>query len=169
MDKEKIDGFVPWTKFQHPDLGEVEIGGFKPYVTVNPPAARIAELGKSHAEFALYLSSLFPRIGIVKLEAVGYGGGIFRVRAELENSGFLPTALAHAVVARAVKPIFVQIQVPPDSIISGNPKSNSVQSLSGSGGRMKFEWLIKAKAGDTIELKVLSQKSGTARRAVVLK
>jgi len=169
MDKEKIDGFVPWTKYQHPDLGEVEIGGFKPYVTVNPPAAKIAELGKTHAEFALYLSSLFPRIGIAKLEAIGYGGGIFRVRAEVENSGFLPTALAHAVVARSVKPALVQLQVPPDSILSGNPKSNSIQALNGSGGRMKFEWLIKAKAGDTIELKVLSQKAGAARRSVVLK
>ena len=169
MDKEKIDGFVPWTKFQHPDLGEVEIGGFKPYVTVNPPADKIAELGRAHAEFALYLSSLFSKIGIAKLEAVGYGGGVFRIRAELENTGFLPTALAHAVVARAVKPILVQIQVQPDSIISGNPKSNSVQSLNGSGGRMKFEWLIKAKTGDTIELTVLSYKSGAARRSVVLK
>ncbi len=169
MDKEKIDGFVPWTKFQHPDLGEVEIGGFKPYVTVNPPAAKIAELGKAHAEFALYLSSLFPRIGIAKLEAIGYGGGLFRIRAEVENSGFLPTALVHAVVARSVKPTLVQLQVPPESILSGNPKSNSVQALNGSGGRMKFEWLIKAKAGDSIELKVLSQKAGTARRSVVLK
>jgi hypothetical protein len=169
MDKEKIDGFVPWTKFHHPDFGEVEIGGFKPYVTVNPPAETIVALGKSHAEFALYLASLHPRIGIAKLEAVGYGGGLFRIRAEVENSGFLPTALAHAVVARAVKPTLVQLQVAPESIISGNPKSNSVQSLTGSGGRVKFEWLIKAKAGQTIELKVLSQKAGAARRSVVLK
>jgi hypothetical protein len=169
MDKEKIDGFVAWTKYQHPDLGEVEIGGFKPYVTMNPPAAKIAELGKAHAEFAIYLSSLFPRIGIAKLEAAGYGGGFFRVRAEIENSGFLPTALAHAVVARSVKPALVQLQVPPETIISGNPKSNSIQALNGSGGRMKFEWLIKAKAGDTIELVVLSQKAGAARRSVVLK
>ena len=169
MDKEKIDGFVAWTKYQHPDLGEVEIGGFKPYVTMNPPAAKIAELGKSHAEFALYLSSLFSHLGIPKLEAVGYGGGVFRIRAEVENSGFLPTALAHAVVARSVKPALVQLQVPPESILSGNPKSNSIQSLNGSGGRMKFEWLIKAKTGDTIELTVLSYKSGAARRSVVLK
>jgi hypothetical protein len=169
MDKEKIDGFVPWTKFKHPDLGDVEIGGFKPYATVNPPPAKIIELGKTHAEFALYLSSLFPRIGIVKLEAVNHGSGVFRVRAEIENSGFLPTALAHAVVARAVKPTLVQLQVAPEAIISGNSKSSSVQALNGSGGRMKFEWLIKAKAGDTVELKVLSQKAGAARSSVVLK
>ncbi len=169
MDREKIDGFVAWTKVKHPDFGEVEVGGFKPYVTVNPPAAKIAELGKSHADFALYLTSLFPKIGIAKLEFTNHGGGLFRIKAEVENSGFWPTALGHAVSIRAVKPTLVQLQVEPETIISGNPKSNSIQSLSGSGGRMKFEWLIKAKAGDKIELKVLSQKGGTSRQSVVLK
>jgi hypothetical protein len=169
MDKEKIDGFAAWTKFKHPDLGEVEIGGFKPYSTVNPPAARIADLGKAHAEFAVYLSSLFPKIGIAKLEAVNHGGGIFRIKAEVENSGFLPTSLAHAVTARAVKPTMVQLQVPPESIISGNAKTNTFQTLAGSGGRTKFEWLIKARAGETIELKVVSQKMGAVKRSVTLK
>lgn len=169
LDKEKIDGFVAWTKFKHPDLGDVEIGGFKPYVAVNPPAAKIAELGKAHAEFAVYLSSLFPKIGIAKLEAVNHGGGIFRIKAEVENSGFLPMSLAHALTARAVKPTMVQLQVAPESIISGNPKTNSIQTLAGSGGRAKFEWLIKAKPGDKIELKVVSQKAVTDRRSVTLK
>jgi len=169
MDKEKIDGFVAWTKFKHPDLGGVEIGGFKPYATVNPPPAKIADLGKTHAEFAVYLPSLFPKIGIAKLEATNHGGGIFRIKAEVENSGFLPTSLAHAVTARAVKPTMVQIQVPPESIISGSQKTSFVQALAGSGDRAKFEWLIKAKAGDTIELKVVSQKAGSAKRSVTLK
>ena len=169
MDKEKIDGFVAWTKVKHPDFGEVEVGGFKPYAAIDPPPSKIAELGKSHAEFALYLPSLFPKVGIAKLEATAYGGGIFRIKAEVENSGFLPTALGQAVTARAVKATMVQLQVAPESIISGNAKTNSVQTLAGSGDRVKFEWLIKAKAGDSIELKVVSQKAGADKRAVVLK
>jgi hypothetical protein len=169
MDKEKIDGFVAWTKVKHPDLGEVEVGGFKPYAAINPPAARIAELGKPQAEFALYLTSIFPKVGIAKFEAVNQGGGLFRVKAEVENSGFLPTALGQAVTARAVKATKVQLQVAPESIISGSSKTNSVQSLAGSGDRVKFDWLIRAKAGDTIELLVVSQKAGSDKRSVVLK
>jgi len=169
LDKEKLDGFAAWTKVKHPDFGEVEVGGFKPYLVTNPPAAKIAELGKSHAEFALYLSSLFPKIAIAKLEATNHGGGLFRIKAEVENTGFLPTSLAHAVTARAVKPTMVQLQVAPESIISGNQKTNFIQTLAGSGGRTKFEWLIKAKSGDHVELKVVSQKGGTDKQSVVLK
>jgi hypothetical protein len=169
MDREKIDGFVAWTAVKHPDLGEVEVGGFKPYAAVNPPAAKIAELGKSHTEFALYLTSLFPKMAVAKLEAVAQGGGLYRVKAEVENVGFWPTAMTHAVVARAVRPTMVQLQVAPESILSGNQKSNFVQSLTGSGGRQKFDWLIKGKAGDKLTLKVVSQKAGAAEAAVTLK
>jgi len=169
MDKEKVDGFAAWTKVKHAEFGEVEVGGFKPYVFVNPPAAKIAEMGKSHAEFALYLPTLFPAVKIAVLEAVGQGGGLYRVKAEVENAGFLPTALSQAVSARSVKPTMVQLQTAPESIISGNQKTSFIQGLSGSGGRMKFDWLIKAKSGDSLELKVVSQKGGSDKRAVVLK
>ena len=80
MDNEKIDGFVAWTKVKHPDFGEVEVGGFKPYALVNPPAAKIAELGKAHAEFALYLPTLFPKVKIAKLEATTTAAASFGSR-----------------------------------------------------------------------------------------
>jgi len=169
MDKEKIDGFAAWAKVKHPEFGEVEVGGFKPYVFVNPPAAKIAEMGKAHAEFALYLPTIFPVVKIATLDAVPKGGGLYRVTAEVENAGFLPTALTHAVTARAVKPTMVQLQVAPESIVSGSQKTSFIQALIGSGGRMKFDWLIKAKAGSSLELKVVSQKAGADKRAVVLK
>jgi len=169
MDREKIDGFVAWKQVRHPDLGDVEIGGFKLNAAVNPPASKIAEMGRAHTEFALYLTSLFPRVAVAKLEAVPQGGGLYRVKAEVENAGFWPTAMAHAVVARAVRPTMAQLQVPPESILSGNQKTSFIQSLAGSGDRHKLDWLIKAKPGETLTLKVVSQKAGADAKSVVLK
>ncbi len=147
MDAEKIDGFVKWTAFKHPTLGDVEIGGFKPYVTTNPPAAKIAELGAAHTKFAVYLSSLFAKVAIAKTEVTALGAGLFRIKADIENSGYLPTALSQGVQARAVKPIMVQLGVPPESIVTGNPKTNQIPALAGSGTRQSFEWVIKGVAG----------------------
>jgi hypothetical protein len=170
MDAEKIDGFVKWAKFSHPDLGEVELGGFKPSAVTNPPAAKIAELGASHAKFVLHLASLFPKVKVTKLEAASLGGGVFRLKAEVENTGFLPTALAHAVTARAVKPTMVQLQVKAGDILSGSAKTNYVQTLAGSAnGPAKFEWIIRAKAGDAVALKAVSEKGGADTAAVTLK
>ena len=169
MDAEKVDGFVAWTAFKHPTLGDVEIGGFKPYTTVNPPAAKIADLGASHAKFALYLSSLFSRVKLAKAEATALGGGLYRVTADVENAGYLPTSLMQGVVARSVKPIMVQLGVPPDSIVTGAEKTMSIPALAGSGTRQSFEWIVKAKPGTAVTLKVVSQKSGSDTATLTLK
>jgi hypothetical protein len=169
MDAEKIDGFAPWTAFTHPTLGDVEIGGFKPYATVNPPAAKLADLGVSHAKFALYLSSLFARVKVAKAEATALGGGLYRVTADIENGGYLPTAMMQGVMARSVKPVLVQLGVPPDTIVTGAEKSVSIAALAGSGTRQSFEWIVRAKPGTAITLKVLSQKSGSDSATLTLK
>jgi hypothetical protein len=160
FDAEKIDGFVAWTPFTHPTLGAVEIGGFKLYQVMNPPEAKIAGLGAGHAKFALYLSSLFPHVRIAKTEVISHGAGIYRVKAEIENAGFLPTALAHGVASRAVRPTMVQLGVDPNDIVAGSEKTSFFQALAGSGGRQAYEWLIKGKPGSTVTLKVVAEKAG---------
>ena len=169
MDAEKIDGFVAWQPFKHPTLGDVEIGGFKPYALSNPPAARLAELGKAHVEFVTYLSSLFPKVSIAGSTATSLGGGLYRIKAEVENNGFLPTSSAQGVRSRAVKPTMVQLGVDPADIVSGAPKTNFFQTLAGSGRRETYEWIVKGKPGSTITLKAVAQKGGTATAAIALK
>jgi murein tripeptide amidase MpaA len=169
LDSEKIDGFVPWTKFKHPDLGEVEIGGFKPLAISNPPVERVAELGPAQARFALYLASLLPRVRVASTEVESHGGGVFRVKAEIENAGYLPTALAQGVTARAVKPVLVQIEVKPEDILFGKPKTNFIPALAGSGSRSKFEWVIRGKSGAIVEIRVVSEKGGSDHAAVTLR
>ncbi len=169
MDAGKIDGFVPWAKAKHPEFGEVEVGGFKPYAVTNPPAAKLPELGAAHVKFAVYLASLFPRVDVASLEAVSHGGGIFRIRAEVENAGFWPTSLAQGQTSRSVKPTLVQLGVEPGAVLSGSAKTNFLPTLAGSGGRAKYEWLIKGKTGQVVELLVRSEKGGTATARVTLK
>jgi len=117
----------------------------------------------------MYLTSLFPRVKIAKTEVINHGGGIFRIKAEVENTGFLPTALAQGVVSRAVKPTMVQLGVDPASIVAGNEKTGFFQALSGSGGaRQSYEWLIKGKPGAVVTLKVVSQKGGADQATLKL-
>jgi len=63
----------------------------------------------------------------------------------------------------------VQLGVKPETIISGNAKTNFFQALAGSGMRQKYEWLIKGKSGDKIELIVVAQKAGNDKVNITLK
>ncbi|MFC2089332.1 M14 family metallopeptidase [Bacteroidota bacterium] len=169
LDKNNIDGFIEWQAYTHPEFGEVEIGGFTPYEINNPPADKIQELAEAHGKYAVWLSGLYANVSIAKTEVINHGGGIFRIKAEVENDGFLPTALSQGVTSRAVSPTMVQLEVKPELIISGNAKTNFFQALSGSGERQKYEWLVQGKSGDQIELKVVSDKAGTDKTTITLK
>ena len=49
--------FQPWTKHMHPELGEVEIGGFNPkFYGQNPPPDMIETWARNEAMFNLYLA-----------------------------------------------------------------------------------------------------------------
>lgn len=163
------DGFIPWTPFTHPVLGEVEIGGFKPYAVTNPPAAEIDALAKSHAAFAMYLGTLFPEVAIPELSASALGGGLYRITADIENTGYLPTSTAHGVTSRSVKPVFVQLDVDADAVVSGDAKTNFIPALAGSGRRQSYTWIVRGTPGQTVALKAVAQKGGAAMRSVVLR
>lgn len=169
MDAAGIPAFVDWTPFNHPELGEVEIGGFLPYAVNNPPADWVPELGTKQGEFLVAVAGMLPRVRVADTKVTAHGGGIFTVSVEVENSGFLSTSTQHGVRARSVRPTMVQIQVPPEDILTGAAKTSFIQKLDGSGSRESFTWVIQGRAGAQVEIKVRSDKAGTDTATVTLR
>jgi hypothetical protein len=169
MEAADIDAFVEWAAYAHPDLGDIEIGGFRPYAVTNPPAEQLPELGRKHGEFVVRLATMLPRVMIADTEVTNHGGGVFTVRVEVENAGFFPTSLQHGVVSRSVQPTMVQIQVGPEALLTGDAKTSMVPKLDGSGSRHEVSWVIQAREGSSVEIRVRSQKAGTATATVTLR
>ncbi|MDZ7386762.1 MAG: M14 family metallopeptidase [candidate division KSB1 bacterium] len=169
LDKEQQGkGFVPWTSFRHPTLGEVEIGGFEPLLKVNPPAARIAEFGQKHARFAAYLAGLCPEITIAKTEVKGHGGGVFAIKVEVENKGFFPTALTQGVRCQGVRPTLIRLLLDKGELLTGS-SLHRLPSLEGSGKRQRYEWLVKAAPGSKARVQVVSEKAGQTEQEITLR
>jgi hypothetical protein len=161
-----LDGaFVAWTPFTHPALGAVEIGGWRPFAAVPPPAA-IAPLVEPHVRFLVELSTFVPRVAVASASATRLGGGLCRIRAEVENRGRWPTALNHAVTARAVKPLLVQLEVEASAIVSGAARNQFFPTLAGSGRRERVEWIVRARPGQTFVIRAAAQKGGSATESV---
>jgi hypothetical protein len=159
------EAFVAWKPFQHPTLGAVEIGGWRPFATVPAPAV-IAPLVEPHVRFLVELATFAPRVGVASLTATKLGGGLYRIRADVENRGRWPTALQHAIAARAVKPTLIAIDVTPAAIVSGAPKHQFFPTLAGSGRRERVEWIVRARPGQAVTVRVVAQKGGTATQSV---
>lgn len=85
--------FKAWRKVRHPQLGEVEVGGFDPRVGIwNPPLERLGETCKAQSAAFLRVAALAPRVGleVVKQER-GTAGGPMRIELRLVNRGYLGT------------------------------------------------------------------------------
>ncbi len=86
--------FSPWTTFQHPQLGEVEIGGWhRKFWGQNPPAEFLEEECEAQLPWILYLIRQAPRLVLDGPSVTALGDGTFRISATISNQGFLPTSL----------------------------------------------------------------------------
>jgi hypothetical protein len=169
LDALGVQAFADWKAFRHPTLGDVEIGGFLPYVTSNPPASQLAELGEKHGRFLAELAGMLPRVRIAEAKVTAHGSGVFTVDVAVENAGFFPTSTQHGVTSSTVGPIQVQIQVDAADILTGSDKTVTVQKLGGSGAQERWTWVIRGRQGDRVEIKLRSEKGGTDLATVTLR
>jgi len=183
------DGFVDWKPFNHPQLGPVEIGGMKTkFVTQNPPPRLLDSVLDQIYRFPLVLASMLPLVKITETEVTPLGEDVFKVKAVVENLGFLPTYITEqAKKIRLDKPVKVKIEIDKDvEILSGREKMK-LGNLEGrsdrlpghptysvTGGKQEeskktVEWVLRAKKTPTkIKITSISEKGGRDTKEVKL-
>jgi murein tripeptide amidase MpaA len=179
------EGYVDWYRFDHPQLGEVELGGWDlVYFWFNAPLSRLEEEVTPHADFALFLALVSPRLEIRSFESEPVGDGAFRLRLVLENGGWLPTNVTQKALDRkAVRPVEVELDLPEDARVVTGKEREELGQLAGrverravmwwnvdhsTSDRTKVEWVVEAKAGERIGVVARHERAGTARADLTL-
>ncbi len=97
-------GFKVWEKFEHPQLGEVEIGGFHPkFFSQNGPPWQLERWIKKQSLFNLAMAMELPQIEITDLQVSELSGNMHEVKVTWTNSGNLPVALEQAKRVKIVE------------------------------------------------------------------
>jgi hypothetical protein len=102
--------FKDWTAFRHPQLGDVEIGGWNPkFWSQNPPPDMLETWARNEALFNLYLARQLPQVKLASVTATPARGvpaseNVFDVQVTVTNEGLLPTALEIAKRVKIVRP-----------------------------------------------------------------
>lgn len=153
FDEAGIDGFVDWQSFDHPTLGKVEIGGFKPGVKINPPADTLEELAAKHTDFVLKVIEAQPKLRIQGPEVRDMGAGIYEVRLAIINDGDLPTTTAFSRSTRSVKPAVITLSTDVAQIITGQ-RVGRIWGIDPDGGRSEHRWIFRTDDinAETIEI-----------------
>jgi hypothetical protein len=180
-------GFVDWHPFEHPQLGQVEIGGWDYFRTwTNAPPSLMAAEVAPHSEWAVAHVLASPHLSIRSLSADPIGDGAFRVRLVVENTGWLPTNVSKKALERkAVRPVEAEIDLPDSASIALGTVRQELGQLAGhararqmlamfDGGfdptddRAKAEWIVHAAAGTDITVTARHARAGTARANLTL-
>jgi hypothetical protein len=84
--------FREWRRVDHPQLGEVEVGGFDQRIGLtNPPYDKLPEICDALSALWLRVASLAPHIEISEIRRQSLGENTTRLEAAITNLGYLPT------------------------------------------------------------------------------
>lgn len=151
-----VDAFVDWKPVQHPDYPDkiVEVGGFRPFALASPPVASLDTLSAKHHRFLYYLASLLPRADLENLKVEKLSGDLFRISADLVNTGYFPTNSAHGSKSGLCRNIRVALELKDGQTVVQGKRVTLTDPIAGSGGAFKLAWVVSAKSGTRLKLDV---------------
>ncbi|MBX3459233.1 MAG: hypothetical protein KF696_04580 [Planctomycetes bacterium] len=101
--------WIDWKPFNHPQLGEIEIGGWDQFATRMPPSQLFLEEGWRNALFTLRHAESFAELALENLRVENLGGELYRLRFAVRNNGAFPTDSVKAVERQFDEPVRVSI------------------------------------------------------------
>jgi len=158
--------FHDWRPFNHPQLGEVEIGGWEPKMgRQNPPVCLLEDECKRNAQFTLTRAAVTPHLVIEKFVAEPLGDGLYKVEAVVKNDGYLPTHVTYqALKVRQAKPVKLTLC---GGEVAGGKEVQEIGHLGGrSGGgdtKKKITWVVRAEKGTKLTVLAHTPRAGKAQ------
>jgi len=172
------DGYVQWKKYNHPQFGEIEVGGSKKNYIRNHPGFMLQEDAHRNMAFTLYHAYQTPKLEVVAVTTKKLSGDLTAVTATIMNTRIIPTHSSHDVKNKIERPDYISIKGA--SVVVGmtvenedlnlfteqkfDPETIRVSNIEGM-GNVKVRWIVKGNPSNaTIE--VSSVKGGIATQKV---
>ncbi len=176
------EGLFEWKPFDHPQLGEVEIGGWDyKFAIQNPPGPLLEETTSGIARFVLRKMGVLPHLKIESTNAESLGHNFYKVSAVIVNDGFLSTYISNVgKKTGTIKP--PKVTISGAAVVQGKDEIEldhlegraalhtpmGIPVRSGNLARGMVEWIVRAEPGTEIQLTAASTKAGTVATQITL-
>ncbi len=177
-------GFVNWYKFTHPQLGEVELGGWNDeYCWRNPPPHLLEKEIAKHADFIIFHTLISPLLEFKDITLTPVGKGAYHLRVVIQNTGWLSTSItARAREKSLIRALELEVTLPDGATLVTGQRRVELGQLEGRAlksssaywetdpttDRAKAEWVIRAPAGTAITLTATHQRAGKIVKTIAL-
>ncbi|KPK61748.1 MAG: hypothetical protein AMS21_09045 [Gemmatimonas sp. SG8_38_2] len=167
-------GFSDWKPFDHPTLGDVEIGGFTRYWLRNPPAGPfLQKVVEDQARFAVVQALTTPSVKIRDVTVQRDGNSDrWDVTVTVANEGYLDTSMEQARRANVAKPDQVTIEIPA-AAATESPRTVEFPFMRGTRessyvSLYRASWNLVGPEGTRVTIVLRSEKGGTDRRQLTI-
>lgn len=178
----KGQGFTDWDLFNHPQLGQVEIGGWRTRFTrQNPPPHLLRSELELYIPWMLWLAEISPRVVIKDISVKPVDSkDVVKITVTVENEGYLSTNITQrAIEARVDSPVRAAVSLKNAKLIGGGNHTNlghlkGSRDTQGRAGiaesRYMLEYLVLKTGSDPVfTVTVGCEKGGVVRREIRLK
>ena len=168
-------GYIDWYPFEHPQLGQVELGGWDAqYAFRNPPPPFLEKEIAPFAEWLIWQSLISPRLELYEASAKALGKGAYRVRVVVHNTGWLPSYVTKvATEKKLVRGVVCEIELPEGATLEAGKPRQELGQLEGRAykpatpdaddateDRAKVEWVVHAPEGGTVKVTARHARAG---------
>lgn len=176
--------YVDWYPYTHPQLGEVELGGWNSLgALANPPLAQLEQEVRRFPRWLVWHTLISPKLELRETSATRLSDGVYRVRLVVDNSGWLPTYITKQALARkAVRGVRCEIELSEGMTLEGGHARQELGQLEGQAykaawryqsgestdDRLMAEWIVRGPAGSAVQLSARHDRAGVIRTTVTL-
>jgi len=102
--------YVEWAPYDHPQFGDVEMGGFRKLAGRINPRFLSMELFHRNMAFTLYHADMMPLISMGETSVERVDDDVYRVRVDITNERPMPTITAKARQNNVVRPDLITVE-----------------------------------------------------------
>lgn len=184
----KGKGFVDWYRFDHPQLGSVELGGWDSlYTWTNPPPHLLEKEIAPFSRWLTWQALISPRLEILEASATSLGDDAWRIRLVVQNTGWLPTYVTRlARQKKLTRGVVCEIGLPEGARLETGRAREELAQLEGraykpaaantwagasadeTDDRVKVEWVVRCPTGGKVRVTARHERAGTARAEIGL-
>ncbi|NLF18659.1 MAG: hypothetical protein GX595_15615 [Lentisphaerae bacterium] len=140
--------FHPWTPYEHPQLGRVEIGGMLQRHLAGPTLSELATISAATYEFTLAHAACRPVLSVEEVTAEVIEGPIRRLRLRVANRGRFPTHIsAKGRSLRRLQPVRVEFTAGPGVERLSREGHSNLGHLGGLTDSRVLEWFLRVPEG----------------------
>lgn len=178
------NAFLPWRSVDHPQLGQVEIGGWnRVFVFRNPPVSMVESMAEEQAQFVFRHAATLPRMAIERVDVEYLGTDLYQITAYVTNAGYLPTNVTEmALHTEAADPVQAELHGEKFAVVDGSVQ-RELGHLSGRSERRAMwtpwgeswgvprtttQWVVRSRPDNRLTVRVGCPRAGYDIKDVIL-